>query len=157
MKDLVVLLADKNMEFLVRGLFPRIPDVEQIQPFNFEPLVHPYRDPGIYNDAHDFLRPFIKRYSYAIVILDHTGCGKEEKTREEVEKDIEDQLIRSGWRNNACAIAINPELENWIWVNEARMEGAISWKNTVSLYDWLHKKRLEEARRAKTVSSKRSF
>ena len=157
MKDLVVLVADKNMEFLMRGLLPRIPKIEQIHEFNFEPLVHPYRDPGIYNDAHDFLRSFTTKYSYAIVILDRIGCGRENNTRDEIETHIENKLFQSGWKNRACAIAIDPELENWIWVNEAKIIEAISWENTIGIYDWLHKNNLKDPGTHKPKHPKEAF
>ena len=145
------------MDFLVQGLFPRIPRVEGTQDFSFKPLVHPYRDPGIYNDAHDFLRSQRDKYSYALVILDHTGCGREEKTRQEVEEIIEDRLIQSGWQNSACAIAISPELENWIWVNEERMKAAISWENTVGIHHWLHENDWKQEGQPKPPQPKEAF
>lgn len=157
MQDLIVLVADKNMDFLVRGLFPRIPNVEQVRKFSFEPLVHPYRDPGIYNDADDFLRSQTDKYSYALVILDHAGCGREEKTREEVEEDIETKLTRSGWQDRACAIVIEPELENWIWVNETQVAQAISWEENTGIYDWLHKNDWKNTEELKPSYPKEAF
>lgn len=157
MKDLVVLVADKNMEFLIRGLFPRVPVIEQIQDFSYESLVHPYRDPGIYNDADDFLRPFTDKYSYAIIILDHAGCGREEKTREEIEGDIEDKLTQAGWQDRACAIVVEPELENWVWVSEVRIAAAISWENTTGIYDWLHENNWKEPEAPKPTHPKEAF
>ena len=40
MKDLIVLTADKNTEFLLRGLLPRIPEIERINPFSFDIFPH---------------------------------------------------------------------------------------------------------------------
>ncbi len=157
MKDLIVLVADKNMDFLIRGLFPRIPKIEQVREFSFEPLVHPYQDPGIYNEAHDFLRPFTSKYAHAIVILDHAGCGREEKTREEIEQDIESKLAQSGWQNRVCAIVIEPELENWIWVSEVRVAEAISWENATGIYDWLHKNNWKEKEELKPARPKEAL
>jgi hypothetical protein len=158
MKDLIVLTADKNMEFLVRGLFPRIPQIEHFRNFNFDPLIHPHRDPGIYNEADEFLRNFINKYRYALVILDRIGCGREEKSREEIESEIENKLVQSGWNNNRVStIAIDPELENWIWVNEIRMKEAISWDQEINIYDWLHQNNLKEVTNVKPSQPKEAF
>lgn len=157
MNDLIVLVADKNMEFFIQGLLPRIPAIEQVREFDFNILVHPYRDPGIYNDAHDFLRPFTNKYSRGIVILDHSGCGREEKTREEIEADIEDNLSQSGWQDRAYAIAIYPELENWIWVNETHVAQAISWEDNTQIYDWLHINNWKNTEEAKPARPKEAF
>ena len=157
MNDLIVLVADKNMEFLIRGLLPRIPAIEQVQKFGFDVLVHPYRDPGIYNEAHDFLRFFTDKYLRGIVILDHAGCGREEKTREEIEADIEDNLSQSGWDDRACAIAIDPELENWIWVKEVRIREAISWEDATRIYDWLHESGWKHPEEPKPTRPKEAF
>lgn len=158
MKDLIVLTADKNMEYLIRGLLPRIPQIEHLRSFKFDPLVHPHRDPGIYNEADEFLRNFIDKYRYALVILDRIGCGREEKSREEIESDIENKLVQSGWKDNrAITIAIDPELENWIWVNEIRIKDAISWDQDLKMYDWLHKNNLKEVNKTKPLKPKEAF
>ena len=44
-KDLVVLVADKNMEFALRGLFSRTPSFG-IHPVTADVFVHPEKDPG---------------------------------------------------------------------------------------------------------------
>ena len=157
MKDLIVLVADKNMEFLIRGLLPRIPAIEQVRAFSFEPLVHPYRDPGIYNDADDFLRSQNDKYHYTLVILDHAGCGREEKARVIIEAEIEEKLNRSGWQDRACVIVIEPELENWVWVNETHVAQAISWEESTQVYDWLHANNWKEVEEAKPARPKEAF
>ena len=157
MKDLIVLVADKNMEFLIKGLFPRIPATEQVREFNFECLVHPYRDPGIYNNADDFLRSQSDKYACALVILDHAGCGREEKARQTIEEEVEDKVSRSGWQGRVCVIVIEPELENWVWVNETQVAQAISWEESTQIYDWLHANNWKEIKEAKPARPKEAF
>lgn len=125
------------MEYLLKGLLPRIPMVEQIEPFIFDISVHPERDAGIIKSSAEILRAFVDKYDFSVVILDHDGCGMESSSRIEIENKLENDLSKSGWNNRCCAIAIDPELENWIWVNERRMEEAISWENDQSIYRWL--------------------
>jgi len=157
MKNLVVLVADKNMEFLIQGLLPRIPDIEQVINFNFDIFIHPHRDSGIVNEADDFLRPLQDKYKYAIVILDHSGCGKENKKREDLENEIEQNLDKCGWTDRACVVVIKPELENWIWVNEVRIKEAISWESDAGIYDWLQENQWKTADAKKPYKPKEAF
>lgn len=137
MKDLIVLVADKNMEFALKGVLQRIPEVEQIKNFEFDVFPHPGHDPGIYNYSHEFLRGLTQSYKYCIAILDHEGSGQDDLCREEIETNIEQNLAVNGWGNSSCAIAISPELENWIWVNSARLHEAIVWNQSENIYYWL--------------------
>ncbi len=157
MKDLIVLVADKNMEFLMQGLLPRIPKVEGLKEFSFDVLVHPYRDSGVFNDAADFLRPVNPNYNYAVVILDHQGSGREHLEREEIEMAIAEKLNKTGWRNRNSVICICPELENWIWVNEVRMQETIFWENETGLYKWLHENNWKEPDQHKPAQPKEAF
>ncbi len=157
MKDLLVLVADKNMEFLLKGVLPRIPKVEGLKEFSFDIFVHPYRDPGIYSDADEFLRGFSGEYSKTLVMLDHEGCGHGGKSREEIEKELENKLNKVGWKNRNCVVCIAPELENWIWVNEVRMREAISWNQNTGLYDWLHNRGLKAKECSKPDRPKEAF
>lgn len=145
------------MEFLVKGLLPRLFQIERIQKFEFQVSVHPHRDPGIYNEAEDFLRSFTEKFDYALVLLDYLGCGREERLRSEIEKDIEGRLLKSGWLDRVCVVSIMPELENWIWVNEQRVQEAISWDQASGLYDWLHKEKWKKIEESKPTQPKEAF
>lgn len=84
-QDLIVLVADKNMEFSGRGLMSR-PEAFGIRPLSYDVFVHPERDPGCLLRGHDFLRTFVSRYTRAIVMLDRHGCGQEQLPREVLEE-----------------------------------------------------------------------
>lgn len=137
MEDLIILVADKNTEFLLRGLLPRIPIIEGINGFDFKIIQHPGRDPGVYNFCDEFLRGFINQYNYSIVILDNEGSGQENITSDIIEQNIEDRLSKNGWDDRSIAVVINPELENWIWVNEFHLHQTINWNKRESVYRWL--------------------
>lgn len=157
MKDLIVLVADKNMEFLLGGLLPRVPAIEQIKQFNFEIFVHPYRDPGIYNDAEDFLASFHTSHRFTLVLLDHQGSGHENLKREEIEEHISKKLDNKGWHKRNGVLCISPELENWIWVNELHMKNAISWGKGSSIRDWLQSQHLLLSGQSKPENPKLAF
>ena len=157
MKDLVVLVADKNMEFTVRGLLERMPRSENIRNITYDIFNHPENDPGILNHSHDFLRPLTQEYNYCMVLLDHEGCGHEQQSREEIEATIEHNLSANGWADRCCAIVISPELENWMWVNEVRLKNAIGWRNDTNIYQWLEEQDLKDADKPKPVRPKETF
>ncbi|HQL70961.1 MAG TPA: hypothetical protein PLA77_09025 [Bacteroidales bacterium] len=157
MKDIIFLVSDKNMEFLLKGLLPRIPIIENIDSFSYDILIHSYRDPGIVKDADSFLRNFINKYSYAIVIFDYQGCGITNKNRSQIEEDINHRLSLSGWEAKCSVICIDPELENWIWVNPRRIAEAIEWQEQTEILDWLHQNQLKNPTSLKPTQPKESF
>lgn len=158
MKKIIFLVADKNMEFLMRGLLPRIPVVEHIESFEFERFIHPYRDPGVFQEAHEFLRSFSSTFNHAVVMLDRMGSGQEAMPRQEIEHTLEQRLSKTGWGNErACALCIDPEIENWVWVAGARMQAAIGWADTKGIYDWLHENTLKQPGDIKPTQPKEAF
>ena len=70
-KDLILLVADKNMEASLRGLLSRFQS-RRFRQVAFDLYVHPERDPGCLLRAHDFLRPSqantIARWSCSIML-----------------------------------------------------------------------------------------
>ena len=74
-KDLILLVADKNMDASLKGLLSRSKALGHRQ-VTFDLYVHPDRDPGCLLRGHDFLRPFVSLYERALVLLDHEGCGR---------------------------------------------------------------------------------
>lgn len=136
-KDLAVLVADKNMEFSIKGILQR-PEALGIRHISFDISTHLENDPGCFLRGHDFLRPFVNTFRHALVILDHHGCGKETRTREQIERDIEKRLYTSGWEGRAAAIVIHPELENWLWSDSPEVDTALGWKGkSPPLRTWL--------------------
>lgn len=110
MKHLVILVADHNAEHALRGLLQRAEDLG-IHRIQFDIYVHPQRDPGVYLRAHDFLRPFLRQYQYALVVLDREGCGAERKKAEQVRQEVHMRLERNGWKDRCQVVVIDPELD----------------------------------------------
>lgn len=139
-KDLIVLAADKEMEFCLRGILERSESLG-IDKIEFEIYSHPKRDPGCLRTCHDFLRPFAGRFRHALVMLDREGCGKEQLTGAQLEEEIGGRLTSSGWGNRAAAVVIDPELESWIWSDSPEVDAALGWKDrSIPLRTWLKNK-----------------
>lgn len=137
MKDLVVLVADKNMEHALKGLLNRPPALG-IRSLSFDLFVHPRHDPGCLNEAHNFLRSFVQSYNHALVVFDHQGCGQEQIDPEMLSAQVRQRLAGSGWNERAEVIVLVPELEVWVWSPSPHVEACLGWSgHHPSLHEWL--------------------
>ena len=137
-KDLIVLVADRNMKYAVSGLLsrPKAIGIREIIP---DIYVNQWRDSGCLLHSCDFMRPFANQFNHALVMLDHEGCGQEQKkSRIELESRIESQLANAGWDDRAAAIVIDPELENWVWSDSPHVDSVLGWEGKdPDLRSWL--------------------
>jgi len=139
-KDLVCLVADKNIEQAIRALLSR-PQSFEIREISFDLYVHPESDPACSRRAHDFLRPFLNRYRHALVVFDLEGSGQEHLSREELEENLESLLAGGGWGTRAAALAIDPELEVWVWSRSPHVVSTLGWAGREpDLTSWLTQK-----------------
>ncbi len=136
-KDLVVLAADKNIEFAIRGLLSRRRSLG-IRVIDYDLHVHPAHDPGCLRQCDSFLRSFSRSHRFAIVVFDREGCGREQLSRLELETEVEGCLDSSGWKNRAAAIVLDPELEIWVWSDSPHVDVVLGWADQeVDLRAWL--------------------
>jgi hypothetical protein len=142
-KDLVVLAADKNIEFTVRGLLDSRTAALGIRRVVFDVYPHPERDPGCRLKAHEFLRVSLASHEHALVLFDRAGCGKESVGRAALEREVEERLAASGWCARAAAIVMDPELEAWIWADSPHVERLVGWAGARGgLRGWLEGERV---------------
>ena len=93
-KDLVVLVADRNMEHALKGLFTR-PEALGIRPIETDVFTHPQHDPGCATRGVGFLSNFSRRYDYGLLVFDHEGCGRERETPQVLQDSINKEFARS--------------------------------------------------------------
>jgi hypothetical protein len=115
MKDLVVLVADKNMEAAVKTLIEKRHKSLGIRQVQADVFVHPEHDAGVFLKAHIFLKAHCNEYRYALVMFDHEGCGQQNKPAQQVEQAVKQRLEQSGWQGRCEVIVLEPELEAWVW------------------------------------------
>ncbi|MEW6072957.1 MAG: hypothetical protein AB1726_10260 [Planctomycetota bacterium] len=138
-KDLIALVADKNMEFALRALLSRAASLE-IRPVTADVYVHPERDAGCLLRAHEFCRPFIDRYSHSLVMFDREGCGRGQESRRELEQRTEALLSNFGWEGRSATVVIDPELEAWVWSSSPHVASALGWQGRrPGLREWLER------------------
>jgi hypothetical protein len=136
-KDLVVLTADKNAQFAIRGILSRRHSLG-IRELNPDYLLHPGKDPGVLHTAHEFLRAFTKVYAHALVLMDREGSGRDALPRLEMEARIEKALGQSGWDDRAAVVAIDPELDVWVWSDSPHVDRELGWSHRQpGLRSWL--------------------
>ncbi len=125
-KDLIVIVADSEMELIVNVILSRYESLG-IRNITFDIESHEEHDPGCFLRAHEFVRGFEREYSYVMVLFDREGCGREKWTREKLEKDVEKRLMQCGWKDRSSAVAIDPELEIWIWSDSTCVADVLGW------------------------------
>lgn len=121
MRDCLFLVADKNMEGMLKGFFSR--DVFHrtmgCGHFDFDSrkdlrVAHGQHDPGLYTRANEFLQPYARTHRHAVVMVDAEWSGSPGK--DAIAGRLAKHLISAGWSDgNGCAVVITPELENWVW------------------------------------------
>ncbi len=136
-RDLIVLVAGGNDLETLKGLLSR-PERLGIREVSFEVVPHARHDPGCFLQAPGFLRSYHGRYRYALVLFDREGSGREERSREDLEQDLEQRLASAGWGDRAAAVVVDPELEIWIWSDSPHVDEVLGWKNrSPALRSWL--------------------
>lgn len=137
MKDLLVLVADKDAELIFKELLWRIPHLENITEFSYEILRHPQRDEGIANRAVDYVQQYINDFRFLIVLSDYNGCGKKHIPRVQLETELENQFNQNGWQDRNACILFEPELEAWLWVKHNFLHRLLDWQDEQNIYEWL--------------------
>ena len=156
-KDLVVLVADKDMEMTLHGLLSRHQSLG-IRPLDYTIYKHPGKDSGSRTQGVTFLRDFCNQFHHAILIFDREGSGGESTTAEELELLLEEDLQKNGWTDRASAIAIDPELEIWVWSDSTEVDQVTGWANRIpGLRQWLIDEGFLKNKSAKPERPKEAF
>lgn len=137
MQDLVLLVADKNMQFALQGALGR-PKALGIRPISYEFRSHMGRDGGVRTTGAMVLAREATRFEHALMLLDYEGCGQEGDSLQ-LEAQLDQQLL-DAWDNRGKAIVIAPEVDIWLWGTDNAMREAVHWPETGSIRDWLQGK-----------------
>lgn len=130
-RDLFLLVPDIDIENILVTLF-----CDRTQALNIDLhfskdediLRYNKRDSGCYRDAAELLRKKQPDYKHGLACFDLHGSGAGDKTRAEIEKELEDQFFRNGWPDgSAAAIVIDPEIEMWMWSRSAEVPRIFGW------------------------------
>lgn len=135
-KDLIVLSADKSMKLAFEAILKRHQAIE-IREISFHVIVQPTYDSGVLRSGALLLQSQSRNFRYAIAVCDRHGCGQEQRSRQDLEATIEQQLAIH-WFDRSAAIVIDPELEQWFWAKSPHVPKVIAWPEDLQhLQSWL--------------------
>ncbi len=138
MKDLVVWVADKNMEAVVDALFLKRRHSLGIGEISWEIYVHPQRDPGCFRDGAEVLRRFRGSFQHGLLMLDFSWDGVPAESAEKLERKIREKFKRANLGGWAEVIVLEPELEAWVWSASPKVPECLGWKEEKpSMRAWL--------------------
>ena len=157
MKDLVILAADKDLEFALRGMLSR-PKALGTRTVEEDIFVHPEHDPACALRGVDFLDNLSGQYRFGLLIFDHEGSGMEAIAPQELQKSLNAKFVSSAWGNRARAIVLVPELEACIWSTSPNIDHVVGWKNhKPGLRPWLMEQGWLQAAEVKPAEPQKAF
>ncbi len=157
MKDLVVLVADKDIEHALKGLLTRTKALH-FRPVSVEILVHHQHDPACAQRGVEFLSMFSEMYRYGLLMFDHEGSGREQTPHQELQEMLTAEFRRTDWGDRARTIVIAPELEIWVWSNSPHVDAVMGWKGkSPPLRQWLLEQGLLQKGESKPSRPKEAF
>jgi len=138
MRDLVVLVADKDMKATLDGLLKRNRSLG-VRPLDLAIYAEPGHDPACARTGVQFLDHFHGQFRHALLIFDYEGSGMElPHSPSGLESEIDSRFHSGCWGANAKALVLDPELEAWVWSDSPKVSEAIRWKgDRKSLSEWL--------------------
>lgn len=137
MKDILIVVADKNMLQTLKGLLER-PEALCIRRIEADIYDHPQRDPACALRGVEFMASYSTQYRHGLLIFDHQGSGKEQTPPQELQMTIDQEFSRSSWGTRGKAIVLSPELEVWVWGGSPHVSRIAGWDGgTYRLRKWL--------------------
>jgi hypothetical protein len=156
-RDLLVLVADRNMEMAVRGVLARRKSLG-IRQVTVDVRRHPEHDCGCRQGGVEFLSVFIGQYQHALLVFDREGCGQDEDPAEQIESELQGALAGAGWGDRAAVIVPDPELEIWVWSESPHVETELGWSGQQpGLREWLCERGFLEVGQVKPARPKEAL
>ena len=134
MTDLIVLVADRNAEYLVHGALSR-PEALGIRPVTYKVITHPEHDGGARTSGVQLLSVQRGSFRRGLLIFDLEGSGST-VAADVLEQQI-DQELSGFWGDSAKSIVISPEVDAWLWGSETHMRAVLDWTFPDGIRDWL--------------------
>jgi len=125
MLDLVLLVADKNMQFTLQGALSR-PQALGVRPHTYEFRSHPGRDGGVRSSGSKVLAGERNRFRHALMLLDFEGSGTSWLDPLALEQEL-DQELRAVWNDDGKTIVISPEVDVWLWGSDNALRDIFQW------------------------------
>ncbi len=135
MRDLLLLVADKNMEFAVAGVLRRY-EALGIRSVDFEVKVHAERDGGVRTTGAEILTRYAGSFQLSLMMLDLEGSGSKCIDAVELETEL-DRKLELIWGDRAKSIVIEPEVDIWLWGSDTALQNVLRWSKQIAIRRWL--------------------
>ena len=137
-KDLIVLVADRDMDVAMRAILARDRSLG-IRPVHVEVQVHEDRDAGCRAVGVQYLSRHRDSHRHVLLMFDHKGCGREGASAQELQTELEAELRRT-WGDRGAVIVLSPELEVWLWSDSPHVDAILGWRGRQpDLRAWLER------------------
>ncbi len=155
MKDLALLVADKNMDYALRGILSRHESIG-VQKLDYEIGQHMGRDGGVRTTGPETLSLLRDQFRDGILMLDWEGSGSDSDNALILEQEL-DRRLTPFWGKRAKAIVIEPELDAWVWGSDNVMQDVIGWCEDLGIRKWLANRGYEFHQNQKPVLPKEAL
>ena len=153
-KDLALLVADKNMDFAMRGILSR-PESLGIRRVDYQTFASG-TDGGVRTAGHATLGLLRNQFHHGLMMFDREGSGAEATDPLELEQQSDDQL-RKLWGDRAKAIVLVPEVDVWMWGSDNALSRIVGWTGTEGIRVWLRQQGFEFDGNEKPVRPKEAM
>ena len=153
MKDLVCVVADKQIKATIEGLLQR-PRSLGIRDVEAAVLLHPNHDPGCYDRPADILHGYRRDAEHALIVLDHAWAGVPAESGPALEALIDEKLRQADMADWAVPLVVEPELEAWVFSTSPHVSRALGWKGPSSIRKTLEEQNLWKAEDSKPADPK---
>ena len=95
-RDLVILVADKDMAQALKGIFER-PESMGIRAI--DPVIHveTQHDAACAQRGVSFLSMFSENYRHGLLMFDHFGSGREQTSPQDLQDGLGNEFRQTGW------------------------------------------------------------
>ena len=153
MKDLVCVVADKQIKATIEGLLQR-PRALGIRDVEAEVLLHPNHDPGCYDRPTDILHGYRQDAEHALIVLDYAWAGVPAESGPALEALIDEKLREADMADWAVPLVVEPELETWVFSTSPHVSTVLGWKSPSSIRKTLEEQNLWRAEDSKPADPK---
>lgn len=140
MKDLFIVVPDKDTEYTLRGVLPRDKAL-QTRKFSFDMVVHFNRDNGVRTTGPAMANSKRSSHSHALLVLDWHGSGVERRMNLTALQNQLDAALGQVWGDAARSIVVDPEIESWVWGSDEALGQQLRWQDPESVRVWLQQNR----------------
>lgn len=156
MTDLIVQTPCNTIEAAITGVIKQHKKLG-IKPIEPRYIGGSYRGDGdVFTKGHRVLAAHANTYSHALVVLDAVWGGEPSGGATTIEADVEKRL-ETHWGNRARCIAIEPEVEAWIWSKSNHVASVLGWDSLHTLESWLIQQGLLESGELKPKDPKEAY